>query len=527
MELTRRSFLAVTGAAVTAACGDQPRLVPADPVDAAAVDRTDASELQPPGDVFEKPLDAPADPADAPYASLDAPIAPDAPDAPDAPIAPDDVTTADADPLPEDVSTDAGTDDFTRMIPERRAAFPLGMMAGDMNADSAALWTRLVGAGSLVVRVERMVRGRPVETVIEREVPAGAAGFTQLVAEGLTPGARYRATFLLRERGAVVARSSFSHFRAALAEGSLEAVTLGATACTNALYRPFAPLQRVGEHDELDFFVHLGDMAYCDGARSAEEFREKYSQNFASEGFRRVFERAGLYSTWDDHELDNNWNPERVSASLLATARAAFFEHRAVRRDPLAPDRIWRSARWGATLELFILDCRSERRPSTRTSSTAEYLSRAQMNWLKAGLASSPARFKLIANSVPIANLPVTFGAGEDRWEGYAAARNEVLDHITSQRIRGVWWLSGDIHLGAVAKLEAGGPRSAMRDLIVGPGGQFPNPLFLTLTPGQFDFSTGENNYAIIRADPARDELTIRFINGAGRVIFERSFANA
>jgi len=267
-------------------------------------------------------------------------------------------------------------------------------------------------------------------------------------------------------------------------------------------------------------------MAYCDGARTADQYRAKYAENFASDGFRRMFREAGLYSTWDDHEVDNNWNAERVDATLLATARSAYFEHRAQRRHPTDPDRIWRSARWGATLELFILDCRGERRPSTRTTRSAVYLSRAQMDWLKDGLARSTARFKVIANSVPIADMPFTFLGGEDRWEGYDAARDEILDHITGRGIRGVWWVSGDFHLGAVGKLEPSGARSAMRDLIVGPGGQFPNPLFLSLLPPQWDFTTGENNYVTLRADPARNELTVRFINGAGRVIFERTYAN-
>lgn len=356
--------------------------------------------------------------------------------------------------------------------------------------------------------------------------PVGPDGFTHVLAEGLRPGGRYRVVFVTRDGGALTGRSAPARFRAALAADSLEPVLLGATSCTNARHRPFAPLQRVGEHGELDFFVHLGDMAYCDDSRSLDEFRAKYAQNFTSEGFRTMFGAAGLYSTWDDHEVDNNFNPETVNPTVLATARRAYFEHRAQRRNPSDPDRIWRSVRWGATLELWMLDGRGERRPSTRRSSGAQYLSRAQMDWLKDGLARSTARFKLVANSVPIANFPFTFGAGDDRWEGYAAARNEILDYITTRGIRGVWWLSGDFHLGCVGALEPSGPRSAMREVLAGAGGQIPNPLFLSLVAPQFDFTTGENNYVTLRADPDRDELTVRFVNGAGRVIFARAYAN-
>ena len=74
-----------------------------------------------------------------------------------------------------------------------------------------------------------------------------------------------------------------------------------------------------------------------------------------------------------------------------------------------APDRIWRSFRWGHSAEVFVLDCRGERRPSTRSvNPTREsvYISRAQMDWLKAGLRASPAVFKFIVNSVPIYGRP-------------------------------------------------------------------------------------------------------------------------
>lgn len=501
MELTRRRFLVLAGAAATAACDDSE--APSAP-DASATDVPEATDLP---------------------VAQDVPPNEDLPPADDVPAL-EDVTDAGAEDVADAGAEDVRAVDATMMLPELGSVFPFGAMAGDMDASSAVLWTRYTGRAALGLRVERMEGGRPVETAVERELTPGPDGFTHVTVEGLRAGARYRAVFTTRDGGRDTGRSRPVRFRAALAGDSLEPVVFGATSCTKALFRPFAPLQRIGEHGELDFFVHLGDMVYCDGARSIGDFREKYAENYASDGFRKMFESAGLYTTWDDHEVDNNWNPESTSATTVANARRAYFEHRAQRRHPTEPDRIWRSAKWGDTLEVFILDCRGERRPSTRTSRSAQYLSRAQMDWLKEGLARSTARFKVIVNSVPIANFPFTLGAGEDRWEGYDAARDEVLDHITSRNVRGVWWLSGDFHFACIGKLETSGPRSAMRDILVGPGGQLPNPLYLTTIPPQFDYTTGENNYAILRADPARNELTVRYINGAGRVIFERAFAN-
>ena len=62
----------------------------------------------------------------------------------------------------------------------------------------------------------------------------------------------------------------------------------------------------------------------------------------------------------------------------------------------VAATRMWRSFRWGRTLELFVLDTRGERRPSTRHTPHAEYLSPAQFAWLTDGLARSDAAFKFV-----------------------------------------------------------------------------------------------------------------------------------
>lgn len=168
------------------------------------------------------------------------------------------------------------------------------------------------------------------------------------------------------------------------------------------------------------------------------------------------------YATWDDHEVADNWDPESIDPARLETAREAFFENLALRRlPPPNENRVWRSFRWGRTLEIFVLDCRSERRPSTRNGPDAQCISRTQMDWLKAGLAASTAAFKIIANSVPIANFPGAFDLqANDRWEGYPAQRAELLDFLTGRAIRGVVFVSGDFHLATVAHLEATGARA-------------------------------------------------------------------
>lgn len=146
----------------------------------------------------------------------------------------------------------------------------------------------------------------------------------------------------------------------------------------------------------------------------------------------------------------------------------AFFDHQPIRRDPAAPERLWRSFRWGRTLELFVLDCRSERAPSAH-----RYLSSDQREWLVDGLRRSTAMFKLILNSAPIGRLPAAVDevrTPRDRREAFSADRAAEL--AAGQRAGGVWWLSGDFHVGAVGRVEMRSGVNRTREVLMGAGGQ-------------------------------------------------------
>lgn len=169
---------------------------------------------------------------------------------------------------------------------------------------------------------------------------------------------------------------------------------------------------------------------------------------------------------------------------------------------------------------MFVLDCRSERRPSTRDDDDAQYISPAQMDWLKAGLLESRAVFKIIVNSVPISNFPALLDlAHNDRWEGYAAQRTEILTHIDEHEIQGVLWVAGDFHLASIGRVSMSGPGSHATEILVGPGAQVPNPLVLTLAAPQFEWASGVNNYATLRLDPSAREITVTYFSGSGSEI--------
>ncbi|MFO0747922.1 MAG: alkaline phosphatase D family protein [Myxococcota bacterium] len=510
VRLTRRGFVQAAGAAVLAsACGDDEARRPDTAPDI-------GGDLP---DVADTSIATAPDTADTSATTDSAPAETDA--------APD--VDADADTGPHPI----GVFDPSQAS-EDEDAFRFGVQAGDPDRNGAILWTHFAAAGGgspglEVVVFEDGAEGATGDLYLRQAVTPSDSGFVHVEVTGLAPDARYRYAFVVVPAGgdAPSARSRVGRFRTAPAERTLRVVTFGGVSCVNQSYRPYRTLTRAAEGD-LDFFLLTGDAAYMDGALSLADYRELWRQAYDTDGYRALFAACGIYGTWDDHEVYDNWDPERVAPDILAAAKTAYLEHSALRLDPRASGwKIWRSQRWGRTVEVFVLDCRSERKPSTRMSADATYLSRAQMDWLKKGLHDSPCVFKIIANTVPITDMPVTYPQDKDRWEGYPAQRDEILGLTKS--IPGVLWLSGDFHFGAVCSVDPPGGRfEAQWEVFMGQGANMPNPVWPALADiqPQFAFVTGTNNYVRFVCDPIADPptLTATFIDGDGAELYTQAF---
>ncbi len=340
--------------------------------------------------------------------------------------------------------------------------FPLGVQAGDPTAGGARVWTAY--AGALPITLHTAVWDGAVW------VEAGAVP--------VTPDARgivhhdlgdlpADATVAFQAVDGDGAGSRIGRFQTAIPATHTGRVRIGVTSCADQEHGEFPALPALVAAGPLDAFVWLGDFVYTDGAVTYEEYRAVWEQNLAKESVRAVHARvAGIWS-WDDHEIANNWDPQTIDPVQRDTAFEAFFG--LTPTVSTAPGRLWRSLRFGAAVELFVLDCRSE-----RDLAAGEYVSRAQLDWLRAGLSASTATWKIVANSVPIAQMPDAWdvaGMGTDRWEGYPAQRAELLDHILG--MQGVLFVSGDFHQTGVYRVDPGSP---VLDVLCGPAGSFLNP---------------------------------------------------
>jgi alkaline phosphatase D len=149
-------------------------------------------------------------------------------------------------------------------------------------------------------------------------------------------------------------------------------------------------------------------------------------------------------------------------ALLAARAKRAFLEHNPIRCHGDDLERVYRRISFGPLLDVFAIDMRSERAAnSANTQPTAgpetALLGRAQLDWLKQGLARSGAAWKVVASDMP---LGLVVGDGPGQFEAVANGDAgpplgreleiaELLSCLRAERASNVVWITGDVHYAA------------------------------------------------------------------------------
>lgn len=356
-------------------------------------------------------------------------------------------------------------------------AFEHGVASGDVTASSAVLWTRADAAGEVRVQLATNTQFNP---------PAGEYVMTATEATDLTvkfdiDGLSPATTYYYRFIDAADAVSDVGQFRTPPADDASAGFRFIFSGDSNTRYGPFTVLDSAAD-ENADFFVWFGDVIYGDiaspGAPVAftrDQYRAHYRLNLGDAGLRRLLDGCPVYVGWDDHEVTDDYIGTDLSTygstQRLYDAYDTFFEYLPIRDAAVAADpyRTYRSFRYGALAEFFLLDVRQYRDPGAKDlcddaanpfallqspafidedciaklRAPRSMLGAEQLEWLKAGLAASTARYKFVLISEPMTFIGVL---PYDRWDGYDAERREILEYIIANHIDGVWMLATDIH---------------------------------------------------------------------------------
>jgi len=372
--------------------------------------------------------------------------------------------------------------------------FPQRVAAGDVGATYAVLWARSALPGTVTFRVDDdpafatpIVRGALVS---DTTLPAKAA------VRDLVPGTTY-----YYDVTSPAGTSDSGTFRTPRTTSTVDGLRFGVSGDARGDVMPFGSVSNAPARD-LDFFANIGDTMYADVASPAlpgvnqaltlAEFRAKHAEVYSSfagvNGLGDLRRSCALWVTIDDHEVTNDFAGGAPPASdprfdltgafinetnLYNNALRAFTEYNPLLRVGYGPSgdartafkrKLYRKQRYGGDATIFVLDARSFRDQGlpaadpTNPGSILNFLvssfdpnrtmlGRAQVNELKADLLEAQQQgveWKFVLVPEPMQNLGVV--AASDRFEGYAAERTEILNHIATNGIQNVVFVAADIH---------------------------------------------------------------------------------
>ncbi len=212
-----------------------------------------------------------------------------------------------------------------------------------------------------------------------------------------------------------------------------------------------------------ELYVSIGDFPYTDNgpvAETVDEYRARHAATRTCPAVRTLHAACGMRAIYDDHEFRNNWDAGFAAAEPVRLAAALqvwdeFFPLRA------APPAIrYRSWRWGADCECFLLDCRRFRSADAAPDVAGKtMLGAAQLAWFLAAVTASQATFKLVFTSIPL-----DFGDGNDDWSSFSVERQTIFDALYEAATPGVLFISGDQHWFAAHEHAYG-----IREFQIGP----------------------------------------------------------
>ncbi|MEV6200016.1 alkaline phosphatase D family protein [Streptomyces sp. NPDC051771] len=387
-------------------------------------------------------------------------------------------------------------------------AFLHGVASGDPLPDGVLLWTRVTPSPEAVpgsglgadVRVDwEVAEDRSFARVVASGAATASATADHTVkadVRGLRPATAY---FFRFTAGGTVSATGRTR-TAPAADSAAPGVRFGVVSCANYEAGHFSAYRHLAARGDLDAILHLGDYIYeyasgvypeaKDTVRTHEprheivspaDYRTRHGRYKTDPDLQALHAAHPVVAIWDDHEFANdawtggaeNHTPgaEGDWAARVAAAKRAYFEWMPVRTS--TEGTVFRRLRFGKLADLHLLDLRSFRSAQAKTGSGSvddperTITGRAQLDWLKSGLAGSDAAWQLVGTSVMIS--PVAFGSlpaylleplaelmglpvegiavNVDQWDGYTDDRKELLAHLSSRAIRNTVFLTGDIHM--------------------------------------------------------------------------------
>ena len=234
-----------------------------------------------------------------------------------------------------------------------------------------------------------------------------------------------------------------------------------------------------------------------------------------------ILRRMAIVRQWDDHDSGlNNLDKNYPDWSLT---QQAFQEYTPTYPLPSVSPGIWQKFDY-AQAEYFVLDNRSQRDPGAdRDDANKSMLdgnnlgATGELEWLKNGLLNSSAVWKIIFTSV-VTN-PTT--KQNDGWGAYQTEWAGLRTFITTNNIKNVVFIAGDLHLGAIDNgTQAGFPEMCVAAANSTKTGFCATAATGTWSEGYFDDTCPGYGLVTLLQNPDRLVLQVADQDGVIRVAY-------
>jgi phosphodiesterase/alkaline phosphatase D-like protein len=444
----------------------------------------------------------------------------------------------------------------------------LGPIIGGLSPTSANLWARSDSPGVLHAWLGRQPDLSDA-VLAARSLPLAAEdGFCGVAPlKDLTPNSQYYYTLSLSDSPPDISLGRYPKFTTFPEVGQNESFTFVFGSC-------FLPpdansgmiFKHIVEHrrrEDLRFWLLIGDQIYADDAEhngidkisvSKEDYRHVYRYAWSRPVLRNLLANFPAFMIMDDHDVEDDWcwvDQERLTATIpwwnrlkrwfkgvplderqfprqrVLNALQTYWEHQAMHGPPLInPPSLDNAGRYDLssphtggldyTFEygaaaFYVLDTRTQRVKNPRQRiMLSEIQWNSLENWLVNVKDAFSAKF-IVSSGAILYRFFLDIPA--DRWSGFAADRDRLLDLLVKHDVQDVYFLTGDLHAAHAIRAEYPGPDGENRviwEFCSTPFEQQPNTksgiLFNPFTFWKFEnfdleFRVAANNYGIVQVD--------------------------
>lgn len=359
------------------------------------------------------------------------------------------------------------------------APFYHGVASGDPLEDKVIIWTRVTPENheneiSVNWQLSKFSDFRKVFKNGIFLTDADRDYTVKVDVEGLESGTSYFYRFESYGKKSITGRTK-------TIDSLSESLRFAIVSCSDYQRGYFNSYSSISEEEDIDAVIHLGDYIYEYKSRDYSngifdrlhlpdkelitlgDYRTRHSQYKLDRDLIEAHRNHPFILIWDDHETSNNTYKdgaenhqeleegnfnERISAALKA-----YYEWQPIREN----SKPYRNFRFGKVADIIILEERLEGRTkqavslddSTLFESNRSMLGDIQLDWFLNRLSDSESQWKIIGNQVIFSYLNYgrpDFNINLDSWDGYPVERQKIADHINSNSIKDVVFVTGDTH---------------------------------------------------------------------------------